>query len=192
MAQALPQRAIIRDRMKLVRESIEPRRRKVAADMVAAFAAECPVIAAAKTVMLYAPVGAELDTKPLVDVLRAQGKEIALPRLLPDRQMEPVFCNDFDLPKDKRGICVPGGAAYDVASIDLIFVPGLAFDRKGGRLGYGAGYYDRFLPRTRAKWIGLCYEEQYIDALPLEPHDVNMHAVLSPKGLFWLDEEEMG
>ncbi len=65
------------------------------------------------------------------------------------------------------------------ASIDLVIVPGVAFTLAGGRLGHGKAYYDRFLPRTRAFTVGACFDEQVVDELPLEPHDVLLDLVIS-------------
>lgn len=63
--------------------------------------------------------------------------------------------------------------------IDLVLVPGLAFDRNGGRIGYGAGFYDRFLAGTPAVKVALAYSLQLIDAVPVEPHDVPVDRILT-------------
>ncbi len=77
------------------------------------------------------------------------------------------------------------GSVLDPTAIDLVLVPALAFDGNGHRLGFGAGYYDRFLKTIRpdALRIGIGYEWQCVDALPVEPHDVPMHLLLTPTGL---------
>ena len=64
-----------------------------------------------------------------------------------------------------------------------MLVPGTAFDVRGGRLGQGGGYYDRFLPRTRAYRIGVCHDFSLLERLPLQAHDQNMDAVVRPSGL---------
>lgn len=81
-----------------------------------------------------------------------------------------------DLVEGERGLREPDPArcaAVD-GGFDLILVPGLAFDRRGGRVGYGAGFYDRFLATTAATKVALAYSLQLFDAVPVEPHD---HAV---------------
>jgi 5-formyltetrahydrofolate cyclo-ligase len=68
----------------------------------------------------------------------------------------------------------------DPATLDLVLVPGVAFDRRGGRLGFGGGYYDRFLPTTPALRVGVTYDECLCDALPCGEHDQRMDWVLTP------------
>lgn len=68
--------------------------------------------------------------------------------------------------------------------IELIVVPGVAYDRKGNRLGRGKGFYDRLLQSTKATKVGVCYEFQLIDEVPAEPHDVRMDMVISQNGCF--------
>ncbi len=68
--------------------------------------------------------------------------------------------------------------------IDLIVVPGVAYDRKGNRLGRGKGFYDRLLKSTKATKVGVCYEFQLMDEIPAESHDVKMDMVISQNGCF--------
>ena len=76
------------------------------------------------------------------------------------------------------GIREPQGPAVDPSIIDLVIVPGVAFTLDGGRLGHGKAYYDRFLPLARAVTIGACFDEQLVDELPMEPHDVRLDRVV--------------
>jgi len=64
--------------------------------------------------------------------------------------------------------------------LDLILVPGIAFDLRGRRLGRGKGYYDRWLPALRGKTCGVAFDEQIVDDIPLEPHDVVVNCILTP------------
>lgn len=73
-----------------------------------------------------------------------------------------------------------GNDLTDPATIELVVVPGVAFDRQGRRLGRGKGYYDRFLQSSRATKVGVGYEFQLIDEVPSEPHDINMDIVVTP------------
>ena len=68
-------------------------------------------------------------------------------------------------------------------ALDLVLVPGVAFDRKGGRLGFGKGYYDRFLSKTSALRMGVAFSAQVIPDVPTEPHDVPMHTLLTENGI---------
>ncbi len=65
--------------------------------------------------------------------------------------------------------------------MDVIFVPGLAFDRSGGRMGFGKGYYDKFLKRCRGTKVGICYDFQLFDSIPTEEHDIPMDYIITDK-----------
>ena len=135
----------------------------------------------------YHAVGAELDPLPLIDRLRARGAMLALPVAI-DRHA-PVVFRAADEPArfapDAFGI--PAPAATAAARLpDLVIAPVLAFDRRGGRLGQGAGCYDRTLAALRARSavfvIGLAYTGQEIDHVPVEPHDQALDAILTESG----------
>ena len=104
------------------------------------------------------------------------GKVVVLPRV-EGRQMHavmgpPEVVSAFGIPE-------PVGDAVDPMSIDLVVVPGLAFTVDGHRLGQGGGFYDRFLPTTRAATIAVCFSEQMVDELPFDDHDVVVDQVIS-------------
>ena len=72
-------------------------------------------------------------------------------------------------------------------SLDLVLVPGVAFDWKGERLGFGKGYYDRFLTKTSALLVGVAFSAQVIPDVPTESHDVSMNALLTENGITMID-----
>ena len=72
----------------------------------------------------------------------------------------------------------------DWQRIDLAVVPGIAFDLRGQRIGYGAGFYDRLLSRLRAQRVGLCFEDQLCDHLPDDPHDIAMHWIVTEQSIY--------
>lgn len=131
----------------------------------------------------YIPITAnnELDTWPLIHYLRAHHPdiEIYLPKLDGFAKFDP----DTDIDENRLGIPEPEGEKLKGhTGFDLIIVPIIGFDRRGYRLGYGAGYYDRFLAEHRCKNIvGLAYAVSEIDAIPDEPHDKKMHTVITDK-----------
>ena len=91
--------------------------------------------------------------------------------------MDAVIIHSLDnLSKDKYGILEPDEDInpIEVDAIDLVILPGLAFDNKGGRLGYGGGYYDKYLSNIsdNAVKVALCYDFQVIDTVPMEEHDI--------------------
>ena len=113
-----------------------------------------------------------------------QKKRVALPRISDaDLTFHWVACRE-ELRPGRFGISEPPAEASEAGNgFDLILVPGLAFDLRGGRLGRGKGYYDRFLPTASGLRVGVCFEDQIVEAIPGEPHDVRMDFVVTPSAI---------
>ena len=149
---------------------------------------EHPALEKAQTVMVYYGVGAEIETKGLIETLLGQGRRVCLPKCLPERQMEARVITSFDdLEPDAYGIPAPKEGCETVAreDLDLILVPGLCFDSRGSRLGQGGGYYDRYLEDFDGLTIGLCREDFFQINLPREPFDAWVRYVLTEEGQVW-------
>ena len=149
--------------------------------LVAAFLA-LPQVAEADTVMLFCGVGRELDTTPLLEALRERGKRVCYPVCLPGRQMQArAVSGPEQLQPGKFGIPAPGEEcpAVDKGEIGVVLVPCLLCDRQGYRLGYGGGYYDRWLADLQGRTVCICPEERLVDELPREGFDVPVQLVLS-------------
>ena len=127
--------------------------------------------------MAFVGFKGEPDTDPLFARLAADGKRLLLPRVEPSGIV--VADGNTPLVASRFGVQEPTGPALDVAEIDLVIVPGLAFTLAGDRLGYGQGYYDRLLPTVSAPTVGVCFEDQLVDEMPLAAHDVRVGAVVS-------------
>ncbi len=145
----------------------------------------------ASTLMIFLPTQGELDCSAIAHAAWAGGKVVTAPRLDWERaEMSPRVIASLTrgLEIRRHGVRepldVPGGQ-IDPAGVDLILVPGLAFDLWGGRLGRGGGFYDRFLgrlpPRTFA--VGLALDEQIVPAIAMGPLDARVHAVATPTRL---------
>lgn len=138
---------------------------------------------AATCVMLYLSIGHEVDTNRLLDHALGAGKRVFVPRCHADGIMDAVeIFERNDLQSGMFGILEPKAdltqAPHD--AIELIIVPGMAFDREKNRLGRGAGYYDRFLDRAcSAKTIGICRNDRLFAQIPCEPHDHKMDALIT-------------
>ncbi len=142
----------------------------------------------AKTVLLYNALPFECDPAALARLAREAKKRIVYPMcaegntlLLYAPRGEGAFVSR------SYGILEPDPAfsdAVSLAEIDFIVVPGLAFDRRGGRLGRGAGYYDRLLRDSRAYKAGFAFFEQLVLRVPMEPFDVKMDCVAAGKGIY--------
>lgn len=131
--------------------------------------------------------GVEIDTRGLVDRLLAAGHEVYVPRVdLPTRALS-VHRYPCDLETLAFGLEQPvagvvGLGDDEIAEVlDLALIVGLAFDRKGCRLGHGGGFFDRFLALHPMHAVGLAYEFQILESLPVEPHDRPMEKIVTER-----------
>lgn len=131
----------------------------------------------ATSVMAFVGFNGEPDTDPLFARLSVEGKRLLLPRV----EASGIVAVDGDAPMvvSTFGVSEPTGPAVDVGEIDFVIVPGLAFTSAGDRLGYGQGYYDRFLPTVPAPSVGVCFADQLVDEMPLAAHDTRVDIVVS-------------
>lgn len=162
--------------------------RAVAATAVRRWVAESAPWAAASTVLVYASRGSELATEPLLVAALSAGKGLILPRVVSDGVLRLHAIETLDqLSPGYRGILEPAASLPEVGvtAIDLALVPGVGFDRRGGRLGYGGGWYDRLLaqPGWRCPIWGLAFACQLVDELPLDANDHPVAAVVSETGV---------
>ncbi len=145
----------------------------------------CEEFLRARTVMLYLSMPRELDVAPALHAAWAQGKRVLVPRVdlrVPEMIAVEIRSLETDVAPGTLGILEP--LARDPVApgdIDLVIVPGLAFDNRGRRLGRGAGFYDRFLsdPHLRATACGIAFAEQVIAAVPVDDHDVPLHMLVT-------------
>ena len=130
----------------------------------------------------YMALGKEIDVRGFLNECMERNVEIVLPRVVGPGQMEFCLVQSWDeLEPGAFGIDEPTTAAIESESIDAFLVPGLAFDRRGQRLGFGKGFYDRALPGpSQALIVGVGHRWQFIeDDLPAEPHDRPMDHVVT-------------
>ena len=142
-----------------------------------------PQVEAAQTVFAFWGIpGKEPDTSRLIGELVRRGKTVGLPRMLPEHRME-VRRYDPDRPlvKASFGISEPGEDCplLDRGDIGLVLVPAVCYDRLGYRLGFGGGYYDRWLEGFSGVKVGLCREAVLREAVPTEAHDAKVDILLT-------------
>lgn len=133
----------------------------------------------ARTLLLYYALHDEVDTSLLFK--RLSDKTILLPKVIDSENMElRIYTGENDLATGCYGIKEPVGKVFaDFAKIDVAIIPGMAFDCQGHRLGRGKGYYDRLLSKIpQAYKIGLCFDFQIIDSVPVDSHDIRMDEVV--------------
>ena len=141
-----------------------------------------PQLVQAETVLIFCGVGRELDTMPIFHALLAQGKRVAFPVCLPERQMEGRLVTSQDqLVPGMYGIPAPDPSCPAVPKdeIGLALVPCLMCDREGYRLGYGGGYFDRWLADYHGFAVCICPEPRLVDQLPRDHFDRPVDLVLS-------------
>ncbi len=147
---------------------------------------------ASHKILLYASFRSEVDTFDLLKYCVAHGKMVVLPRVdKQDNELKLYEIKDTgELISGYLGISepdVPEDRLMNVEHMDLILVPGVAFDEKCNRLGYGKGFYDKLLSGVRGQGsrvkglIAMAYEEQIVEALPSEPHDIKMDKIITDK-----------
>ncbi|MDR1775817.1 MAG: 5-formyltetrahydrofolate cyclo-ligase [Actinomycetes bacterium] len=195
----------VRAAARAARAALSPAARLDADRRVAERLAALPVIQAAAVIAGYAPTRGELDPNGFVELLGAAlvptqatavvttsaaapaRPVLVFPRVTGPGQMALHACAFDDLRAGAYGIAEPAHTdpVYHPDRLDVILVPGLAFDRAGHRLGYGKGYYDRLLAmrppgQTRPVTIGISYDETLFQALPTDPHDIAVDLVVTP------------
>jgi 5-formyltetrahydrofolate cyclo-ligase len=143
----------------------------------------------ARTVMAYCGFGSEIDTAPLLRAVLESGKTLVLPKInRPAGVLDIYQVDDLEtgLLTGVWGIREPNPATCQARTppdIDMVLVPGVAFDRKGGRIGYGKGYYDKLLAQCRhACKIAGAFEVQVFDSVPMAPHDIPVDALVTETG----------
>ena len=144
-----------------------------------------PEFKTATFILFYASKEKEVSTDEMIDGAFRMGKRVALPRCTSQQTIGPkeIRNRGTDLEKGTYGIYEPKECQKDVRikDIDLVVVPGLAFDRKNKRLGRGRGYYDRFLEKLARNKpsIGLAFDFQIIEDLPEDSHDIPVSKVIT-------------
>lgn len=183
MSIAHQEKAALRKVLLARRAALPCREERTAA--IVAQVLQSPVYRQAKQLFCYRSMGTEVGTIQLMEAALAQGKQVFAPCCPPGKEMvflsvtestrwevsffgveEPVWEQEIPLIYPPQGLCI---------------TPGLAFTKEGYRLGYGKGYYDRFLQRTQMTAMGLCFGELLLDALPIEPHDRKVDWIVTPQ-----------
>lgn len=132
----------------------------------------------AKNILFYHSLPDELPTIRHIDSIH--DKNLFLPKIVAD-EIEILPYSKENLTKGAYNIYEPdNGNAVSPQDMDLIIVPGVAFDNHLNRLGRGKGYYDRLLKKCNAVKIGVCYDFQLLETIPCEPHDIKMDILITP------------
>ena len=161
--------------------------------VICQMAANLPAFLKSRCVALFAPLPSEPDVHPLIEEAWAQGKRVVLPLMIrrgpaPELDWHEIAGWDDVVVPGPFGLREPDPLRcprVPLAELDCVFVPGVAFDQEGFRLGRGGGFYDRFLSLTppTLPCIGLMFSLQTVPAVPCEPHDQALRSVITEDGL---------
>ena len=150
---------------------------------------QSPFFLEAESIFSYVSVEGEVDTKIILETALQMGKRVFVPRCIPGKErlmdaveihsMEELSIQYFGLLEPKPEIL-----ASEERNFDLSLIPCVMADRRGGRRGHGAGYYDRFLAKSQGKKLCLCFSWYLTEKIPMEERDIPMDALLTEEGYF--------
>ncbi len=190
-------RRTLRSEMRARRRAISEPERVRMAGALARHLGACLRVRRARRVACYLSNDGEMRLGPVMDFLRANGRQVLLPALHAGGLWFLPYDRDTRLAPNRFGIPEPdvtGGARCRARDLDLVLMPLVAFDATGNRLGMGGGFYDRTFSylRNREFWkkpllIGIAYEFQCLETLPSRPWDVPLHGVATEERLYRFD-----
>lgn len=146
------------------------------------------------SVFAYLNTNHEVQTRPLIEYCLRIGKPVFVPVTRPHDMFFSRLCDFSDLREGMYGIPEPRNPiAAEPDENSLFLIPGLGFDRCGTRLGYGAGYYDKYLQCRRSlHLLGICFNIQRVEKLPAEKTDIQMDSVLTEKEWVFFEKPHQG
>jgi 5-formyltetrahydrofolate cyclo-ligase len=164
----------------------ELRREKSAAIQEQLF--RLPEVQQAELVLFFVGFGSEVDTLPMIEEALRQGKLVAAPKVVrgnPNLALRQVEQPESQLQPGTMGILEPDDTCQEIAleQIQLILVPAVAWEESGYRLGYGGGFYDRLLARSKAPKVGLGFDCQVVAAVPRDAHDLPVDKLITESRL---------
>ncbi len=142
----------------------------------------------AKNIMIYYPFKNEVDVLELIKICK--DKTFFFPVVNFKKKVLEIRKYNGKFVENKFGIYEPTGKSLKNVKLDFIVVPGIVFDKKCFRIGFGGGYYDKFLRKNSCVKCGVCYEFQIVDHIPVEAHDVKLDILVSEKRILYSKKGE--
>lgn len=173
------------------RDSIPTSQRKIWDNKISEFLIKSNFYKRAKVIFTFVSFKSEVDTHRIINYAIDYGKIIGVPKIKSKQRGIEVFkiASLGDLEKGYFGVMEPKDKCTPInpEAIDLILMPGLAFDKKGGRIGYGGGFYDRFLNNLKKKIskIALAYDFQLLDEVPVNSLDVRVDGIITNRKIIY-------
>ena len=187
------EKIILRKKYSSQRSSIPDEYHHDASEKIATLFLESDAYRKSEAVLMYMSINREVRTRALVDRILADGKRLALPVCFDNGRMTFRYITSRDmLVKGKFSAPEPDDTCeeYKGNIPTVCIIPAIAFDRKGYRLGYGKGYYDRYLSRFNVTRVGFCFEELVVDSLPHGRYDAACDLVITEKGVYFTGEKQ--
>jgi len=179
------QKKQLRRQMRQLLKQVRPQQRQQASKRAAETLCQADEYRRSRTIMVFLAMPTEIDTVPVIERAFDEGKVVCAPRVdWRQHLMRPIRITSLTegLVETEYGYLEPGdGPVVAIDQIDLVLVPGLAFDLQGNRLGRGAGFFDRFLsdPRCRAFSTGYAFQFQVVSRVPCGPNDRRIDALVT-------------
>ena len=173
-------KADIRKRIKAARNAMDRADCAQRSELICRRLSALPEYVSAHNICAYISKGNEVDTKLIVDKAWTDGKHVYVPKVY-GQNMEFIEITDYgELSLGNFGILEPDSDDFEEIKDGIMIMPGVAFDRARNRIGFGGGYYDRFLEKhTGFVTVALAYELQIVDAIDSEPTDIRPHIIIT-------------
>ena len=177
------QKKDLRDKLKRRRSDLSASKRSAKSQQIITFLHQTEEFIQAKQVFCYISYLSEVETIPLINFLMEQKISIAVPKIMDKTTMIAVPIENLnDMEPDKMGILTPKSNQASEGPFDVAITPGVGFTDKGDRLGYGRGYYDRWFANNEVKTkIGIAFEVQLVNELPIEKTDMSLDILVTEK-----------
>ncbi len=176
----------LRKELRLLRDAFSVDYKSLSDKQIAEFLFSTEEYSRADVILTYVSVGSEVDTSEIIGRAIADGKKVAVPHCCDGfmnfyliNSVDNLVCSQFGVPT----VDVSESKLAEITYNTLCIVPGLSFDSEFNRIGYGGGYYDRFLTSHKVKTAGLCREESLLQALPVDENDVKIDLIITEESV---------
>ncbi|WP_333784491.1 5-formyltetrahydrofolate cyclo-ligase [Thermocrinis sp.] len=176
----------LRNRIRSIRRSLSADQHQALSQKILEHIKTSGILNNAELILAFCPFDGEPDISPILDEILRSGKDLVLPKVVGDglKLCKVRFTDTLSM----GSFCILEPAEceeVDPEKVELALVPGVAFDRRGCRLGMGKGYYDRILGKVRGLKVGVAFSFQVFEEIPCDPWDQKVDAILTEKGIFY-------